>query len=80
MRGIVINFMKSIIIGASVLIPGVSGATMAIALGVYDRLLCAAAHFYTDKKKNATFLLTFLFGAVIGAYIFSNAVFYIFKT
>lgn len=36
MRSAVINLFKSILIGASALIPGVSGGTMAIALGVYD--------------------------------------------
>ena len=55
MRSAIINFIKSIIIGASALIPGVSGGTMAIALGVYDRLLRSVSHFSEEVGKMPLF-------------------------
>ena len=33
------NFIYGVVIGAAMLIPGVSGGTTAIILGIYDRLL-----------------------------------------
>ena len=48
---------KGFVIGSSMSVPGVSGGTMAILLGIYDRLIAAISHFGSDVKKNALFLL-----------------------
>ena len=77
MRSAVINFFKSILIGASALIPGVSGGTMAIALGVYDRLLRAVSRFKEDIRHNAAFLAVFGVGAAIGLLTLSGWVLFI---
>lgn len=63
------NFMVSIkgfIIGSSMAVPGVSGGTMAIVLGIYDRLLHAISGIRKDFKKNAWFLIRFGVGAGLG--------------
>ena len=57
---------KGLLIGSSMTVPGVSGGTMAILLGIYDRLIAAISHFTKDIKGNVWFLLKFCFGAVIG--------------
>ncbi len=80
MRSAVINFFKSILIGASALIPGVSGGTMAIALGVYDRLLRAVSRFKEDIRHNAAFLAVFGVGAAIGLLTLSGWVLWVFNT
>lgn len=80
MRSAVINFFKSIIIGASALIPGISGGTMAIALGVYDRLLRAVSRFKEDAAHNTAFLAIFFLGGAIGIFALSGWVLWIFNT
>ncbi len=63
------NFMVSIkgfIIGSSMAVPGVSGGTMAIVLGIYDRLLHAISGIRKDFKNNAWFLIRFGVGAGLG--------------
>ena len=52
------NFMiilKGFIIGSSMSVPGVSGGTMAILLGIYDKLIGSVSNFTKDIKKNFNF-------------------------
>ncbi len=80
MKSYVINFFKSIIIGASALIPGVSGGTMAIALGIYDRLLRSVSRFRDDLIKNTLFLSVFAIGSIVGILAFSGWVLWLFES
>ncbi|WP_018249154.1 DUF368 domain-containing protein [Orenia marismortui] len=52
--------IKGIPIGISNTLPGISGGTMALVLGIYDRLVNGI------KKINLRILIPILFGAVIG--------------
>lgn len=56
------------------LIPGVSGGTMAIILNCYDKLLSAVSHFFRNPKKNADFLIVFIIGGLLGVFLFSNII------
>lgn len=47
-------------------VPGVSGGTMAILLGIYDRLIGSISNFFKDIKSNILFLLKFCIGAGLG--------------
>lgn len=58
--------MKGFVIGSSMSVPGVSGGTMAILLGIYDRLIGAISNFLKDIKGNTLFLIKFCAGAGIG--------------
>jgi putative membrane protein len=58
--------LKGFIIGSSMSVPGVSGGTMAILLGIYDKLISAISNFTKDIKKNTIFLMKFCIGAGIG--------------
>ena len=49
-------FVKGLIIGAAMLIPGVSGGTTAILLGVYDKIISAVSELFSDLKNNLSFL------------------------
>ena len=64
------------VVGSSMTIPGLSGGTMAIILGIYDRLIQAVGTITTKKgfKKNIGFLITFLIGSGLGIYLLSNVV------
>ena len=74
-----VDFLKSVIVGASILIPGISGATMVIALGIYDRLLRAIAYLKKSTPQNILFLMTFIAGTLIGAGAFSRLVLHVFR-
>lgn len=60
------NILYGLIIGAVMLIPGVSGGTTAIILGIYDQLVAAVASFFKNIKKNLLFLGSVALGGVIG--------------
>jgi putative membrane protein len=68
--------IKGIVIGIATLVPGVSGGTMAIILGVYDRMIHAVSSFFKDIKGNITFLGTLGVGAIIGLEAFSKLIKY----
>lgn len=62
--------IKGFIIGSSMAVPGVSGGTMAIVLGIYDRLLGAINGLWKNFKENAWFLVKFGLGACVGLVLF----------
>ena len=61
-----INFIKGIAIGGTMMVPGVSGGTMALILGIYDEIIHAISTFFKDIKKNTIFLLVVGAGGIIG--------------
>ncbi|MDF2540721.1 MAG: hypothetical protein K0S47_439 [Herbinix sp.] len=58
--------LKGFIIGSSMSVPGVSGGTMAILLGIYDKLIGSISNFLKDIKGNMIFLVKFCIGSAIG--------------
>ena len=70
--GYIKNIIKGIAVGISMMVPGVSGGTMAIVLGIYDRLVHSVAAFFSDWKKNLVFLLQVGVGGAAGVLIFSR--------
>ena len=58
--------LKGYVIGSSMSVPGVSGGTMAILLGIYDRLISTISNFFKDIKGNLLFLIKFCIGAGAG--------------
>lgn len=71
---------KGVITGASMLIPGVSGGTMAIMLGFYDKMISAVSSFFKDPKKNFITLLIYCGGAGIGILLFAKLILFITKS
>lgn len=70
-------FIKGIIIGASMLLPGVSGGTMAILLNIYDELIVAVGSFLKNKRKSFFLLLVVAVGGILGAVLFANPILYL---
>lgn len=66
--------IKGIVIGIATLVPGVSGGTMAIILGVYDEMIHAVSSFFKDVKGNIIFLGTLGIGGVVGIGAFSKLI------
>jgi putative membrane protein len=67
-------FTKGMIMSISQLIPGVSGSTIAIILGIYDRLLTALNQLTKNVKEHGKILLAVCLGAVIGIILFANSI------
>lgn len=58
--------------GASMLVPGVSGGTMAIILGIYDDLIHAVSSLKQNIKQNGLLLLQYGVAGVAGVIILSG--------
>lgn len=61
-----IIILKGFIIGSSMSVPGISGGTMAILLGIYDKLIGSISNFFSDIKGNSIFLFKALLGTFLG--------------
>lgn len=71
-------FFKGIIIGVANIMPGVSGGTLAVILGVYDKLTEAIGNFLTvpfkKKVEYGKFLLQICSGMLIGIILFAKII------
>lgn len=68
------NIGKGVVVGGSMLLPGLSGSTMAILLGVYDQLIETVSKFPKMGKENIKVLINFLIGGVLGILLFANPI------
>ena len=59
-------FVLGIFIGLAVIVPGVSGSTVAIMFGLYASLLYSIGNIFKDFKRCVKFLIPIGIGAVIG--------------
>ena len=74
------DFIKGMVIGIANIIPGVSGGTLAVILGIYDKLITSISTFLTDtanRKRNFLFLTKIGLGAIIGVAGFSHILTYL---
>ena len=73
MKNNVLLVIKGFFVGIANIIPGVSGGTLAITLGIYEELIEAISHFFKKIKSNIKFLIPIGIGAftaiVIGSRI-----------
>lgn len=78
-----LNFFKGIGIGVANVIPGVSGGTMAVLFGIYDKLIDAIANFLkADREKKIEyikFLLPLLIGCGVGILAFAKIIGYLYE-
>ena len=63
--------LKGMLMGIANIIPGVSGGTMAISLGIYDDLIYSITHLAKNWKKSLRILLPLGGGLVLGIIGFS---------
>lgn len=61
------SILKGLVIGLANVIPGVSGGTMMVSMGIYDKLIHSITHLFSEFKKSFKFLLPIFLG--IGAAI-----------
>jgi putative membrane protein len=60
-----ILILKGFLIGIAFIIPGVSGGTLAIYLGVYQKLLDSISNVFSDFKNSVKFLIPVFLGIAI---------------
>ena len=46
----IIDILKGAVMGIANVIPGVSGGTMAVAMGIYDKLITSLTHIFKEFK------------------------------
>lgn len=68
------DFINGLIYGVAQVVPGVSGATIAVIAGFYDQLIETANHFTEDYRKYLRFLIPFGLGTVGGIIAFSSII------
>ena len=59
-----LDILRGAVIGLANVIPGVSGGTMMVAMGIYDKLIYSINHLFTEFKKCFRILLPYLIGMV----------------
>lgn len=74
MKENLIIVIKGFIIGIANIIPGVSGGTLAITLGIYEQLINTISHFMKNIKENLKFIIPLGIGAVLSVLILSNLI------
>lgn len=62
------QLLRGIVIGIANIIPGVSGGTMMVSMGIYDTLIDCITHLFTDFRRSVKTLLPYLAGMVIGIF------------
>ncbi len=60
------EILKGVFIGVANIIPGVSGGTIALSMGVYEKIIEAINNLKKDFKNSAKTLLPYVIGAVLG--------------
>ena len=68
------DFLSGVAFGVTQVIPGVSGGTIAIIMGFYDKLIETANHFTKKPRRYLRFLLPFCSGVALGIILLSSAV------
>lgn len=73
----ILDMLKGAVIGIANVIPGVSGGTMAVSMGIYNKLIFSVSHLFSQFKKSIRTLLPILIGCVIGIVCFTYAIKYL---
>ena len=93
LKTIIINILQGVIIGIANIIPGLSGSTLAVILGIYEKILNIVTKFDIKliqlifrlefrKVKNHisfSFLVSITIGIIISFIFMSNFIRYLFR-
>lgn len=66
--------LKGAVIGIANVIPGVSGGTMAVVMGIYDKLIHAITHLKSEFKGALKLLFPIIVGAALGVVILTEVI------
>ncbi|MBR6627552.1 MAG: DUF368 domain-containing protein [Lachnospiraceae bacterium] len=73
------SILKGMVIGIANIIPGVSGGTMMVAMGIYDKLIHCITHLFKEFKQSVLFLLPIAVGMGIAIILSALGLDYLFE-
>lgn len=76
MKNNIILMIKGAIFGIANIIPGVSGGTIALTMGIYEDLIASISHFFNNAKQSLKFLIPFAIGAGLSILLMSKLISY----
>ncbi len=76
MKDNILLVIKGFIMGIANIIPGVSGGTLAIILGIYEKFIGTLSHFFKGLKENLKFLVLIFIGIGLAVVTMSNVIDY----
>ena len=79
MKDTLILVIKGFIMGIANIIPGVSGGTLALILGIYEKFIGAISHFFSKLKENIAFLVPIAIGMGLAIVSLSRVIDYSYK-
>lgn len=62
---LVLEILRGMVIGLANIIPGVSGGTMMVSMGIYDTIIYSVTHLFKQFKKSILTLLPYAAGMVV---------------
>lgn len=68
------QILSGVVIGVANIIPGVSGGTMMVAMGIYDKLISAITGLFKNFKKSVQFLIPIAIGMALGIVVLSKVI------
>lgn len=74
MKNKIILMLKGAVFGVANVIPGVSGGTIALTMGVYEDFISSISNFFNKPKKSLKFLLPFGIGAALSILLMSKLI------
>ena len=74
MKDKIMLVLKGMIIGVANIIPGVSGGTLMITLGIYEQVIDTISHFFKNFKKNLKFIIPLAIGMVLSILLLSKLI------
>ena len=74
MKDKIVILIKGFVMGIANIIPGVSGGTLALTLGIYENLIHSITHFFSDLKSNLKFLIPLAIGLGLSVVSMSSVI------
>lgn len=73
------NLYRGLIMGSVEVVPGISGGTIAVLLGIYEQLITSISGFFSkDWKKHLSFLVPLGIGMVTAIFLFARVIDWLF--
>lgn len=63
-----VQILRGVVIGVANIIPGVSGGTMMVSMGIYDTIIHSITHIFKEFWKSIKALLPYIIGMAIGLF------------
>lgn len=75
----ILDIFRGVLIGVANVIPGVSGGTMMVSMGIYDDIISSINGIFRHFKRSVTTLLPYFIGMALGIVAFSFSIGYLFE-